>query len=83
MINKVLEKIVLDRLKPWLSERMIPPPQQQACTAGASSVTLSYVVHEVIHMYCNGKSKLFSCFVDIEKAFDSVWWSGLMYKILN
>ena len=46
-------------------------------------MTLSYVVNEVIDMYRNENSKLFSCFVDIEKAFDSVWWAGLLYKMSN
>ena len=81
VINKVLEKIILKRLKPWLTERSFPPAQQQACQHGASSVTLSYVVQEVINNYRNQKSKVFSCFLDIQKAFDSVWWSGLLYKM--
>jgi len=81
VINKVLEKIILKRLKPWLAERSFPPAQQQACKPGASSVTLSYVVQEVINNFCNQKSKVFSCFLDIQKAFDSVWWSGLLYKM--
>jgi len=80
-INKILEKIILNRLKPWLKENNIPAPQQHACTEGCSSVTLSYVVQEVINHFRNRNSKLFTCFVDIEKAFDTVWWSGLLYKM--
>ncbi len=81
VINKILEKIILTRMKPWFKGHNIPPPQQQSCKPGASSVTLSYVVHEVINSYRNENSKLFSCLVDIEKAFDSLWWSGLLYKM--
>ena len=29
------------------------------------------------------KSKIFSCFVDFKKAFDSIWHEGLLYKLLE
>ena len=28
-------------------------------------------------------SKMFSCFVDVQKAFDKVWIDGLMYKLFS
>ena len=81
ILNKILERIILKRLKPWLRNNNFPPPQQQAGTDGCSSVTLSYVAQETINYYRNQGSKLYACFMDIEKAFDSVWWSGLLFKL--
>ena len=83
VLNKILEKIVLNRMTPWLRSNNIPPPQQQACSEGSSCVTLSYVVSEIINHYRNCHSKLHTCFVDIQQAFDTVWWSGLLYKIAH
>ena len=31
----------------------------------------------------NKKQKVFGCFVDLKKAFDSVWRSGLLYKLIE
>lgn len=41
-------------------------------------LTLRTVVKKYVTM---GKKKLFACFVDFKKAFDSVWHDGLFYKI--
>ena len=56
-------------------------PQQQSGTDRCSSVSLSYLAQETINYYMNQGSKLYACFMDIEKAFDSVWWSVLLYKL--
>ena len=81
VINKVLEKAVLNRLKPWLSLHNFPPSQQQAGRGGTSSVSLSYMVQEIIMDYTNSGSKIFAAFLDIQQAFDTVWWKGLLYKL--
>ena len=41
-------------------------------------LTLRAVVKKYVTI---GKKKLFACFVDFKKAFDSVWHDGLFYKI--
>ena len=35
------------------------------------------------HVYNNTKGKIYACFVDFRKAFDSVWHEGLFYKLEN
>jgi endonuclease/exonuclease/phosphatase family metal-dependent hydrolase len=80
-INKVLEKLVLNRLKPWLANHNFPPPLQHSGREGCSSVTLSYVVQEVINHHCASGSKVYACFLDIKSAFDVIWWDGLLYKM--
>ena len=35
------------------------------------------------HQINQNKSKLFPCFVDIKKAFDSIWHDGLLFKLLE
>jgi hypothetical protein len=73
VINKILEKAVLNRLKPWLTLHNFPPSQQQAGRGGTSSVSLSYTVQEIISSYTNRGSKVFAAFVGIQQAFDTLW----------
>ena len=43
-------------------------------------LTLKAIVKKYVSI---GKKKLFACFVDLKKAFDSVWHKGLFYKVKN
>ena len=43
-----------------------------------------FVLKSLVKKYANNKKqKVFGCFVDLKKAFDSVWRSGLLYKIIK
>ena len=35
------------------------------------------------HIGNKNKGKLYACFVDFKKAFDSIWHNGLFYKLLQ
>ena len=80
-INKLMEKIILNRLQPYFKKVGFPPPLQNCCRKGCSSITTSYLVQEVINYHCERNGKVYGCFLDIQKAFDTVWWSGLLYKL--
>ena len=41
-----------------------------------------YVMKILIDKYARGKNKLYACFVDLRKAFDSIWRNGLFYKLM-
>lgn len=82
-MNKLLEKCVWKRLWPWLKNIGFPNPLQHACCPGCSSVVLSFVLQESIHYHIERGGKVFACFLDSEKAFDKVWWNGLLFKLYN
>ena len=42
--------------------------------------TLRTLIHKYVHYH---KEKVYACFVDFRKAFDSVWHKGLFYKLLK
>ena len=43
-----------------------------------------FTLHTLIDKQTNqNKGKVFSCFVDFKKAFDSIWHEGLLYKLMK
>ena len=43
-----------------------------------------FVLKTLINKYVHkNKRKLFVCFVDLQKAFDSVWRNGLLFKLVK
>ena len=43
-----------------------------------------FTLHTLIDKQPNqNKGKVFSCFVDFKKAFDSIWHEGLLYKLME
>ena len=50
------------------------------CRTSDHLLTLKAIVKKYVTL---GKKKLFACFVDFKKAFDSVWHQGLFYKLEN
>ena len=43
-----------------------------------------FALKPLVNKYANNKKqKVFGCFVDLKKDFDSVWRSGLLYKIIK
>ena len=43
-------------------------------------LTLRKLIDKYVHCH---QEKVFACFVDFRKAFDSVWHDGLLYKVLQ
>ena len=43
--------------------------------------TLHSLINKHVHQTKNGK--IFACFIDFKKAFDSIWHEGLYYKIIQ
>ena len=51
---------------------------QKDCRTSDHILTLKTLVKKYV---ANGKEKLYVCFIDFKKAFDSVWHKGLFYKL--
>ena len=85
MLYKLLEKLVLDRLLKWTKDNDIvfPNPQQSAYQKHRSCVSTAFVLQETIQHLIERHSKVYACFLDTSKAFDTVWHNGLFYKLFR
>jgi exonuclease III len=81
VISKTLEKCIHNRMKPYFDNIGFPPPLQNASRKGINNVMVSFMVNEGIYSHTEKGGKVFACLLDIEKCFDKLWWSGLMYKM--
>ena len=81
---KILCSLLNNRLQTLCSEfSVLGKNQIDFCKQSRTSdhiLTLKNVVKKYV---TTGKQKLYACFVDFEKAFDSVWHKGLFKKLRN
>lgn len=77
--NKVLERIVLSRLQknPNNSHHSLQGGYQKEQDA----LTTCFVIDEVIKHCCEENEKVYVAYMDISKAFDTMWINGMLYKL--
>ncbi|XP_078665516.1 uncharacterized protein LOC144907947 [Branchiostoma floridae x Branchiostoma belcheri] len=80
-LAKVWEKVLFERWKPWLQSHGLPHQLQSGGQKGCSNVTTAFIVQEVLSHYNERGSRVYGCFLDTRKAFDTVWLDGMLYKI--
>ena len=85
VLYKLFERLMLGRLQAWISDKNIafPNPQQSAYQRNRSCVSTSFVMMEAIYHQLEKHSKVYACFLDTKKAYDTVWHNGLLYKLFN
>lgn len=81
-LSKILEKVILKRLRKHTTDFNIIPPEQHGFTPGKSTThQLKRVCTQIKFNLSIGKSTGM-VLVDIERAFDRVWRSGLIKKMI-
>ena len=81
---KIYEMILLNRLdkfathKGFFSEMQFGFQEGVGCT----EASLTSILETINHMLERG-SKVFSCSLDVRKAFDTVWIDGILYKLFS
>ena len=79
----MFEKIIFDRLYNFLLQEELLNPNQSGFRPSDSCVNqLIAITHEIFEAFhYNPSLGVRSVFLDISKAFDKVWYKGLLYKL--
>lgn len=83
-VGKLFNTILNERLDKYLIKNSVIHPSQIGFTKKARTSDHIFVLNSLINKYCNKKAgRLYTCFIDLRKAFDSVIHSGLKFKLLS
>ena len=81
-LYKIYTGIIYKRLQVWADE--ILPPSQFGFRKGKSTIDAAKTLRDNIHLYVNSSSgKYYACFIDFEKAFDTVDRNLLLEKLIR
>jgi hypothetical protein len=78
LLSSIAKKLLLHRLSP-LTTRL--HPLQGGFIPGRSPMHTAFLLQETIMAIQERKKKAFVAFLDVKKAFDTVWHEGLLYKL--
>ena len=81
--GKVFERLIFNSLFNYFIENNLLSPPQSGFIPGDSCVQqLISITHEIYNAFdCNPSLEVRGVFLDISKAFDKVWYDGLIYKL--
>lgn len=82
-LSKILERIILTRLNQHLICNDIIPPEQHGFRTQFSTITQLHTLTSHIKNSLTNKLSTGLISLDIEKAFDRVWFNGLTYKLIK
>ena len=81
VVGKLLERILESRLRRHVEENSILPVSQHGFRKGFSCETYLYNLISYIQHHKSSRHKQVSIFIDFQKAFDSVWLKGLLFRL--
>lgn len=82
-VGKILEKIIYVRLINFIEEKELLPEHQFGFRRGHSTTHQAMRIKRFIQTNKQNKKSTGIVLLDIEKAFDSVWHNGLIYKLIK
>ena len=80
-VEKLLTKILNERLNQWLKENDVIHLSQTGFQKGSSTMNNIYIIKEILQIYKNSKHSLYISFIDLSKAFDSIPKTILIEKL--
>ena len=77
---KLFNAILATRINKYLEENSVIRPEQGGFRKDHRTSDHIFVLQTIIQKYTRNGGKLYGCFVDLKKAYDSVWRRGLIHK---
>ena len=83
-INRLFSAILNKRLTEFVKNKNILSEVQLGFISGSRTSDAHFLIHYLIQQYCHRSTqKLYACFIDFKKAFDSIPRDKLLKKLLN
>ena len=79
--SKIYEKIVFDAMYKFFLENNLLSPNQSGFRPGDSTINQLLAITTEIYNSFENRQETRAAFLDISKAFDKVWHSGLIFKL--
>ena len=77
---KIFEMVLLKRLENFAEQMGLFSNMQFGFKEGVGCTEASFTILESINHMLERGNKVFSCFLDVRKAFDTVWTDGLLFS---
>ena len=81
--GKLFTIIINERLKKWALQNNIISDAQFGFKADYSTVDAIFILESLINKSIREKKRLYCAFIDLKRAFDSVYRNGLWYKMIK
>lgn len=82
-LGKLFTSIMQIRYSHFLEINSKLNPEQFGFRKNSRTTDSLFVLKQLLNKYLVKKDKIFACFIDYHKAFDTVWHKGLLTKIRN
>ena len=82
-ISKISEMILVHRLEQFASQKGYFSQMQFGFQEGVGCVEASFIMLETISHMLEKGSEIFGCFLDVRKAFHTVWIDSLLFKLFT
>ena len=80
-LNKVYEVLIWGRIKNWWQEQKVISDLQGAGKKGSSCEHTALLLQESVAKAFENNNKVFVTFLEVSKAYDSVWTDGMFFKL--
>ena len=81
LAGKTLTRVLSDRMLAWAERRGLLPDNQGGFRPRRGTVELVAALRMLLSMRVAERKRTYACFVDVRKAYDSVWRSALWCKL--
>ena len=81
-LGKLFTMCINVRLTKFVTDRGVIGEEQAAFREGYSTMDHAFVLNELINIYLHKKKRLYCCFIDYQKAFDTINRSALWGKLI-
>ncbi len=82
-LAKIFTGVLNARLNIWIESNNVLSDSQFGFRSGRSTVDAIFVLNAIVKKKKNDKGRLYCAFVDLKKAFDSIYLNGLWFKLFK